>query len=372
MRAASGRRSAWVGCVLAGFAAIALAAPVQFRITDVGTLGGDFSQGLAINDLGQVTGISVVEGISPLRAFMCGADDMRSLGTLGGPTSYGYAINNNGAIVGTSFTADVRFRAFVYSGGVMSDLGTPDGHQSEARGINDAGLVTGTLLTPDYRTRAFLRSADGTFVELGSLGGDSEGYAINAWGQVTGDADTETGRHAFLYSDGKMLDLGDLGGGWSEGRAINDRGWVAGGSLTGVSLLDPGTGLVTAEYHAFVHDGTSMKDLGTLGGDFSIALGLNEHGWVVGASAGSAFLHDGQQMFDLNTLVDTGGRDWQLVSATAVNEHGQITGEGVLDGKAHAFVLTPVPEPSTAALVLAGLVAVGAAARRRALRSRRA
>ena len=59
-----------------------------------------------------------------------------------------------------------------------------------------------------------------TVTDLGTLGGAlSAGVGINSAGQVTGISDASsdpavTLRHAFLYSNGTMQDLGALGGRW--------------------------------------------------------------------------------------------------------------------------------------------------------------
>ena len=52
-----------------------------------------------------------------------------------------------------------------------------------------------------------------TIVDLGTLGGaTSVALGINNLGQVVGGADLATGfRHAFLWDDGVMTDLGTLG-----------------------------------------------------------------------------------------------------------------------------------------------------------------
>src|SRR5215472_15567820 len=52
-----------------------------------------------------------------------------------------------------------------------------------------------------------------SLIDLGTLGGtQSQGNALNHHGQVTGYAYTTVQSHAFLYSNGTMLDLGTLGG----------------------------------------------------------------------------------------------------------------------------------------------------------------
>src|SRR6266849_5364546 len=72
--------------------------------------------------------------------------------------------------------------------------------------------------------------------DLGTLGRryrDSGASAINERGQVVGASGTASGKqHAFLWQNGKMTDLGTLGGRGSHPRAINGRGQVVGDSAT--------------------------------------------------------------------------------------------------------------------------------------------
>jgi len=97
-----------------------------------------------------------------------------------------------------------------------------------------------------------------------------------------------------------------------------------------------------------------MQDLGTLGADKSYGRGINNKGQIVGecvyTSTQTAFLYSDGTMRDLNELIGpTSG--WNLVEANAINDRGWITGSGWHGGQLHAYLLTPVPEPATLALL---------------------
>ena len=70
-------------------------------------------------------------------------------------------------------------------------------------------------------------------------------------------------------------------------------------------------------------------------------------------------------MADLNSLIAPSS-GWTLQCATAVNDKGQIVGDGTNpSGQTDAFLLTPSPEPSTLALLATGAVGLAARAWRR-------
>ncbi len=346
----------------------ALAQPpaAGYTITDLGTLGGPWSEGLALNDWGEVTGWSDTADFQH-HPFLYSKGTMIDLGfgTASGNASEGHGINNFGEVTGYA-NAGGGWHAFLYSGGVRTDIGTLGGLLSIGEDINDIGQITGWSDTPlAGHEHAFVYS-NGAMIDLGTMGGVwSSGRGINNSGQVTGSADTGTRSvflsndyHAFLYSGEAMIDLGTLGGARSSGIGINDVGQVTGFSFT--------TGNNAS--HAFLYSNGAMFDLGTLGGPQSSGQEINNSGEVTGWAdiAGSgrhAFLYSGGAMYDLNDQIsaDSG---WVLLQGNGINNAGQITGYGLKSGVIHAFLLTPITNspPTVVSSIVVGGQDVGQSA----------
>jgi len=327
------------------------AIPPGYYITDLGTLEGDFqSRAYGINDAGQVVGRSVPQGQDLGRAFLWESGTMTDLGTLGGDYSEAYDINNSGQVIGWAKNSSARSHAFLWENGTMTDLGTLGGDHSIAYGINNLGHIVGLAENSSARSHAFLWE-NGTMTDLGTLGGvHSIAYGINDACQVAGNSLVYTGisgqnSRAFLWESGTMNSIGTLGGDDSYGRGINNSG-----QIVGYSDID---GYPTY-YHAFLWDNDQMIDLGTLGGrQFSKANAINDYGQVVGTSQETAFLWESGTIVNLNDLL-IDGFGWTLYEATAINNSGQIVGYGEINGEEHGFLMTPIPEPSTLALTVYG------------------
>ena len=234
-------------------------------LKDLGTLGGSTSIGYGVNDSGQVTGYSFGAGLTaPQHAFLSGANGgpLKDLGTLGGADSLGRGVNASGQVTGDSQIAgNADTHAFLSgaNGGPLKDLGTlPGGLNSSGSGVNASGQVAGVSDTT-FASHAFLSGANGgALKDLGTLGGaDSAGFGVNASGQVTGNSSLagNADTHAFLSgaNGGALKDLGTLGGTYSAGYGINDSGQVTGYS----SLAGGGV-------HAFLYSDGQMMDLNNL------------------------------------------------------------------------------------------------------------
>jgi probable HAF family extracellular repeat protein len=366
----------------------------HYRLIDVGTFGGPFSVVNGgenfINNAGTIVGGADTSVPTPVpgcynpvnlrdcyisHAFVWSHHHLKDLGTLpGGYFSFAEGINNAGQIVGVSENGQIdpaygnpQFHAVLWENGIIEDLGTLGGMSSFATTINDRGEVMGVAQNdvPDpfsilggtgdgtslTQTRGFLWE-NGKMHDLGTLGGpDTFAIFLNQRGQVAGmsytsDTPGQSGVPAmdpFLWENGKIKDLGNFGG----TNPLNPySGWIAGlnnrGQVTGTLSL-PGD--QTA--HPFLWDGEKLTDLGTLGGSYGLSSGLNEAGAVVGMAylpgdnVFHAFLWKNRVMTDLGTV------DSDACSvATNVNSIGQVVGVSqASDGKGgcvnpftHAFL----------------------------------
>jgi probable HAF family extracellular repeat protein len=327
-----------------------------YTITDLGDLGGYYSEAHGINGSGNVVGEFEPTNSFYQHAFYYHNGTNTDIGSLGPNNIYAiaYAINVSNVIVGESSPTDpnVAIRAFVYSDGVMTDLGTLAGTNlaggySSAHGVNKLGQIVGestTAFGPSAPTHAFLYSG-GSKTDLGALGGNySNARGINDSGVIVGESDFVsqgvTNIHAFIYTNGVMQDLSNtLGGEYSSAAAINNAGVIVGEADAAVG------GAINL--HAFLYRDRVMSDLGTLGFTNSCASAVNSAGQIVGyvGNTGNdlnAFLYNGSTMVNLNNYLPPNSGWLSLNTADGINDAGQITGSGTLvNGDYHAFLLTP-------------------------------
>ena len=186
-------------------------------------------------------------------AFRWNDGSIRDLGTLGGEHSAALAVNDAGQIAGWSELADGRRHAVLWTLNHPTDL-TPDTMDSTAWGINAVGQVVGSYRTAHGFQHAFLWQA-GALTDLGAL--DQSGYphsearAINDNGQVVGvSSSTASGGRtvATVWLNQLPFDLNTLvfrqiGWQMTTAGAINSLGEIVGtGRHAGVTtgfLLEP-------------------------------------------------------------------------------------------------------------------------------------
>ena len=351
----------------------AVAAP-EYWVTDLGTLGGDASAALGINDRGQVVGWSQ-DSDGRTQAFVWQNGTMTGLGFLpGGTTSVANAIGDQGQIAGYSYVSATNFHAFLRAGDGLTDLGTLSGPNSNGRAINNAGEVSGSSRhDPATGDNSSFLWRSNQMIRIPSYGGASscDGYGINQEGGVAGITYVFTPNPrwwAYVWDDangnladdaGEMKLLGTLGAKNSVGEGsgaydLNDVGQAVGWTSVSSSYYPRHGFLVTASNGIWKLpnplselDPTNvlMRDLGVLGGptNNSWARSVNNRSWVVGradmpSSLDQAFLWRDGVMTNLNDLIppDSG---WILTNAACINEQNEIVGSGFFNGQPRAFLL---------------------------------
>jgi probable HAF family extracellular repeat protein len=311
-----------------------------YTVTDLGTLSGNtISQALALNHAGVAVGDSYDPSTLSGVIFSAG----RVTRIAGTPT----AINNSGEIAGFYTPKGARFSdAYLHSGGSLMNLNSaslfPGG--SVAFGINNSGDVVGAGYLSVSNFHAFLYSG-GKMTDLGPSGAfQASAYGINASGQIVGTYALNSGASGtFLYTNSVMTTLPAAGSGIGYGYAINDNGEIAG------FLFAP------SQYHAAKFSNGVWTDLGVVtGAPQNEAKAINASGQIVGTSvlpstykpfkAGKhiPFISTVSGLVDLNTLIPAGS-GFTLTDAVSINESGQILCDATnASGNEHAVLLSPL------------------------------
>ena len=352
----------------------------RYKIIDLGPVGGPPGAPSDITENGLIAGAAPTRE-SAMHAVLWFNRVKIDIGKpgLGGPRSAGFGINRTGQVVGAAEASEANYEdfcgfnayglphsdsaclPFLWQDGVMNPLPTLGGANGAAYRINDHGVAVGLAETKEQESACPVSQfkpviwKNGTAYPLPTFQDDPVGVAawINDKGQVVGSSGTcapfnpNSGlymveNHALLWDNGKVTDLGNLGGtGGIAGNhscAINNRGQVVGHS----EMPNDTT------FHGFLWTKeTGMQDLHTLPGDYaSLGLDINDGGTVVGASLDASFnprpyVWKKGVMTDLNTLI-RGRSALYLLLAEAINDRGEIVGFGATtSGELHGFLATP-------------------------------
>jgi len=226
---------------------------------DLGTLGGPDASAYFMNERGQVAGTSFtnsipnpplgpgpcfsLNGVPTQDPFLWEDGSMIDLGTLGGTCGTPNALNNHGEVVGLSNLAGDQsshpFRWTKAEG--MTDLGTFGGSSGQANWINEAGEIVGSATSQGDQARFAFLWKDGVLTHLGTAKGDmcSAALGSNSKSQVVGLSAkactfTAADRHAVLWEKGHVRDLNQFLPSGSrlqqltDAYNINDRGEIVG------------------------------------------------------------------------------------------------------------------------------------------------
>jgi probable HAF family extracellular repeat protein len=324
-------------------AVLALAQPKpSYKVIDLGTLGGSYSLGFAVNNSGDVAGQAATpaqtDGFAATAFVWSRQKGIQGLGVFGPPlfpdcptcSSDAAAIGANGAVAMGSEIATLdpngedfgQFNPFnpthrvirgaIWRNGVMTPLpNLPGGNNNNVFWMNNLGQIAGvaengtfdpscSTVTP-FQVRRFQAVIWGPNGEIQRVlsplvsKGDTvaNAFTINDHGQAVGNSglcsttglppfavSSSTASHAVLWeSDGSVHDLGSLGGAVNGASSINNQGEVVGGAQS------PADGTI----HAFLWTKrTGMLDYGAFPGAVATVVGCchtnNDRGEIVGFS----------------------------------------------------------------------------------------
>lgn len=312
----------------------------SYTIVDLGTLGGAQTFPQDINNAGQITGTSYV-GLNPLgtqvSSFLWHDGVMIDIGALEGQSGWTYAkaINSQSQICGHSQPDNEQQYTFRWQGGVTEDLGSLGGAASWGYGINDLGDVVGWSYTPDTADAHPILWSNGKIIDLGVLteGLDTYARGINNLGEIVGYGSiTNSHPRALLWRDLEIVQLPMLEGATkSSAYKINEAGSIVGTIKEADGIRHPviwatkdfpEITIIDFEVPKMYASGycRNLNNVGQVVGYFHENCGMEE-------ICADPFIIENGELKMLEDLIPQGS-GWDLHFAMAINDLGQIVGQG--------------------------------------------
>lgn len=286
-----------------------------------------------INNNGDIA-ISVIDTGKSIHGIFLSNNTAIPLQNLPNGAAHDFELNNNGSVIGRSALNGVLWDSPSNPQLITSVIFGPNSELTNfVNGFNDYNQMVGQIgFGGSGPTRAVYYTEDMKPVDIGHgfvWANKSMAIDINNNGQILATGfGPEGGRRSFIWEDGKVSTL-KSDGDQAEAYAINDHGIAV-----GLQYLKPDT---NSPYY----------------NDFQ----------------GEAVMWDGHNQYKLNDYLDQDSKDagWVLVTATDINNNGWVIGDAynTITREHHSYILStdemlsPIPEPSTYLMLLAGLGLLG-------------
>lgn len=289
-------------------------------------------------------------------------------GTEKASMAYMWKMNDLGQVAGATATTIAPYEfnyAPVFWNGTSTSTISRDGIPFWGNNINNRGQLAGGFSSPatapgTAQINFIFDTNTGSFTQLGSFGGKTDIRSINDAGVAVGSSETTDGtRHAFVYENGTMTDLGTFGGTSSSAISINSRGDI----LVAFAGVDP-----QQQSYGLLRDGILTDLTAAVGGGWVLELNdlgqvLIERGYV------EWYLWQDGDTYNLEDLLETPDGFPHLRRVASMNDKGELLGMSCLYEMECAIVkwspIAVVPEPSTWAMLAGGLLVLVPALRRR-------
>ena len=274
------------------------------------------------------------------------------------PYSVAYDLNNHGQVVGTIQDTN-GLQAFVWQDGLQILTPPENQNTSQAFAINNQGEIVGIAGSFEEPLPVLWINNEPSYLK--TLHDDlpfGEAYDVNQNGSISGSSVTPSGLRAVIWHQADMpIDLGVL-----DSEALSEFG-------VALNINEAGEAVGVAAYqntrHAFIYRDGQMHDIGDLpgGGDLSIAYGINNFSAVVGSSqvkegdgdsqstTKPALLHNAFIWTPTDGLINLNSRvieqedlnaDITLLEAAVITDDYHITGRALVNGNIRGYLLSPV------------------------------
>ena len=320
-----------------------------YKVTDLGILGGENSHAVDINNNCQIVGYYYFQRDNYIykHAFIWEKGVIKYLGTMGFKNNTPIAINDKGQVIGRLQDKGKKHRAdeswYIWQNGKMTELNALNALHAYPKSFNNAGQIVGIIWDDKEEYQGFFWEK-GKITKLKPIDGKPvNAIKINNNGQILAytQRDDYTYR-TFVITNGKPVEITLEGYRSLRPGAVNDIGDV---------ILETGRSYHEKRATVLCSKGKSIFLQGLRGThEYPHADSINTNGVIIGACESNKpfpqsivpFIWEKGRLQLLDDLIpaDSG---WELGSADAINDKGQIVGCGTRDRKnGYALLLTPV------------------------------